>query len=211
MNKIWDKFWAKQSTKEVKSYGLRIKLIERNINPDGLKTLEVGSGSGADSVQLAARSTSVTCLDNSEKAISLSKKLFKEQKQQGNFIIGDAFNLCFKDNSFDIVFNAGLIEHFKDPSQIIQEMKRVSRKYVMVWVPQKYHPYTIMKHQKQKQGTWEMGWETEYTFFQLKKLLERNGLKVVDFVGSAPAKAPFLIKKFLGIFIGLEAGMIAEV
>ena len=41
----------------------------------------------------------------------------------------------FKSNSFDIVHASHILEHLANPYAAIQEMKRVSRKYVIVKVP----------------------------------------------------------------------------
>jgi ubiquinone/menaquinone biosynthesis C-methylase UbiE len=50
----------------------------------------------------------------------------------------DAKNLKFKDNTFDLVFSDGLLEHFKseqDVVKIIKEQLRVSKRYVLNFIP----------------------------------------------------------------------------
>jgi ubiquinone/menaquinone biosynthesis C-methylase UbiE len=205
---VWDDFWSKEPN--VGLYALRVGLFERNRAAKGMETLEVGAGTGIDSVNLALKGANVTCLDYSDNALNASKKVFSKFGAKGNFVKADAVNLPFADDSFDLVFNAGVVEHFKKPDAIIKEMRRASKKYVMVWVPQKFHPYTLKKKARLLAGTWKMGWETEYSILGLKRLLERNGLRVVDYSGSAPSWASAAVKKHIGSFIGLEIGVLAE-
>ncbi len=205
----WDGFWE-GGGENVEIYPLRVSLFDRNASVKGITSLEVGSGTGIDSINLAQKGANVTCLDNSNNALDISKKLFKKYGVKGKFVNGDACNMCFEDNSFDLVFNAGVVEHFKDPTQIIQEMKRVSSKYVMVWVPQTFHRYTVKKKIAQARGKWPMPWETQYSIFGLKSLFKKNGIKPIDYLGSAPRNGSMKVKKYVGSLIGLEVGVLGE-
>lgn len=61
------------------------------------------------------------------------------KKKDVNFILGDAFKLPFTDNSFDIVFSKGFIEHFKKPQDfmLLKEHVRVlkNKGYLICEVP----------------------------------------------------------------------------
>jgi hypothetical protein len=67
----------------------------------------------------------------------------------------------------------------------MKEQVRVLKKagYLIVDVPQKYNPYTLYKHRRMREGVWEYGWETEYSYSDLNKLARSLGLAIVD-VGS---------------------------
>lgn len=52
-----------------------------------------------------------------------------------NFVKADVRALPFKSGSFDLVHCSHLMEHLEDPQLGIQELRRVSRKYVIVIVP----------------------------------------------------------------------------
>jgi ubiquinone/menaquinone biosynthesis C-methylase UbiE len=59
------------------------------------------------------------------------------------FIIGDARNMKFKNNSFDIVYSSATIEHVGSHSnqlQFIKECFRVSRKHIFITTPNKFYP-----------------------------------------------------------------------
>ena len=91
------------------------------------KTLEVGCGSARLSCFLASHDHNTTCIDYSSSALKVARANYALMKVKGNFYLGDAYNLPFKDDTFDVVMSTGLLEHFRDPSPIITEMVRVLR------------------------------------------------------------------------------------
>ena len=95
--------------------------------------------------------------------------------------MGNALKMPFPDESFDIVFHQGLMEHFKDYLPLIKENARVLEKdgLIVIDVPQKYHIYTLIKHILIFFGKWFAGWETEFSINELKKIAEKNGFEVV--------------------------------
>jgi ubiquinone/menaquinone biosynthesis C-methylase UbiE len=91
----------------------------------GKKLLEIGSGLGTDSVQFARSGAHVTCLDLTPESIALAKKHFEIRGLEGEFVVGDAENLPFPDNIFDIVYSFGVLHHTPDTPKAIQEVYRV--------------------------------------------------------------------------------------
>lgn len=63
-------------------------------------------------------------------------------------VIGDANNLPFDDNSFDIVCLTEILEHVESPIQVLKEAYRVARLKVVITVP------------------WEEVWPVKYMPFQ---------------------------------------------
>ena len=126
----FDKFWIDQTDLgEIDDTCEDIlRLLEQEFpRIGGASFLEVGSGSGRISVVLARRGAHVTLLDNSETAISISKELFSRHGQEATFVLDSAFDMPLPDNSFDVVWNAGVLEHFlfDDQVRMLQEMLRV--------------------------------------------------------------------------------------
>ena len=74
-------------------------------------------------------------IDYSSNVIKKAKKLFKERGAKAKFILGDISSLKFEDNSVDLVFNQGVIEHFQKPEESLKEMIRVTKKRIIVIVP----------------------------------------------------------------------------
>lgn len=54
-------------------------------------------------------------------------------------VVGDAHNLPFDDNSFDITCLCEILEHVHNPILVIREATRVARKKVVFTVPDEYH------------------------------------------------------------------------
>ena len=89
------------------------------------RTLEVGAGSARLSRFLALRGYLTYCLDYSTEALTYARTHYEREEAQGVYVLGRAEHLPFDDNSFDVVFSTGLLEHFENPKPIILEMVRV--------------------------------------------------------------------------------------
>jgi len=119
------------------------------------KILEPGAGGGMASATLAKLGFELTCMDLSENALEKNKSLFESLSLNGKYILGDIFHLPISDEKFDIVFNQGVMEHFRlegmNPSIAVNEMYRALKKNgtLIILVPAYYSPlffiYRLMK------------------------------------------------------------------
>lgn len=94
------------------------------------RVLEVGAGKAWISRLLRARGWRTIAIDlDSDIAMSNSKFV-------DSYVIGDMFNLPFKENSFDLVMSCGLLEHFNldTVQKILAEMGKVG-KSIVAWLP----------------------------------------------------------------------------
>ncbi len=116
--------------------------------PKGRKrTLEVGAGSGRLSRFLALEGCDTCCLDYSIDALIYARGCYEKEGAQGVYVLGRAEHLPFEDNSIDVVFSTGLLEHFEDPMPIVSEMVRVLRKDGLFYsdvVPRKFRLLTFL-------------------------------------------------------------------
>lgn len=87
----------------------------------GLRILDIGAGTGRIAVQLAQRGAQMTACDNSSKMLDVLKK----KDTRIATVVGDAEDLPFKDETFDIVIAAFLIVHLKSLSRFFDEVYRV--------------------------------------------------------------------------------------
>lgn len=96
---------------------------------NGQNILEAGSGTGRISYKLARAGARVTLLDSSPKAIEVSRERFARSGTKAEFHQGSIFSLSFPDGSFDVVWNAALLEHFQPEEQAasLKEMTRVCK------------------------------------------------------------------------------------
>jgi SAM-dependent methyltransferase len=78
--------------------------------------------------------------------------------------------------SFDVVFCHALLHHVEDPGRVLSEMRRVSRKYVVVMEPNRANPlmwlFSALVPEERAALNFSLGY--------LRDLLEKNRLKVVD-------------------------------
>jgi SAM-dependent methyltransferase len=110
------------------------KIIE--LNPK--KTLEVGCGPGTRSIFLSHLGVKAVAIDIDEGIVSQVKNYNTKFKGSVQVDKLDAFNLPYKDKEFDVVFNAGFLEHFDDDDKIklVKEFTRVAKYYIFM-VPNK--------------------------------------------------------------------------
>ncbi|MDA0986274.1 MAG: class I SAM-dependent methyltransferase [Bacteroidetes bacterium] len=187
--KHWEDFWhEKNNLSTVYSNSDRIiRNLEKVIDLKNKKILEVGAGTGRDSFPLAIAGAKIFQLDYSVQSLKIMQQVAKSEKIPVKILGGDTFKLPFKDETFDIVFHQGLLEHFreKEASELLKENIRVLKKggYILVDVPQRYHIYTIVKHFLIAINKWFAGWEREFSFRELKLLLKSFDLKIIHSYG----------------------------
>jgi len=96
------------------------------------RILDLGCGNGIFTQRLTREGADVTGLD-------LSAELL-HQNPHDRLARGDAVQLPFRDSAFDLVFEANLLHHVGSPAEVICEMQRVSKKYVVLLEPNRYNP-----------------------------------------------------------------------
>lgn len=90
------------------------------------KVLDVGCGNGYLTLYLS-KVADVTGIDLSEKMLSLNPC--------NKLVHGNALNLPFGNNSFDIALEANLLHHLDNPKKAVDEMTRVSKEWVVLIEP----------------------------------------------------------------------------
>lgn len=117
-------------------------IMDNPIFNKGKRCLEVGCGRGSLSAYFSDAGYKCTLLDISPTVIEIAKRIFKKNNLEAEFVVGDANNLPFKDNSFDIIFSIGLLEHIEDIKSSIKEQVRVLDKggiFIAYIVPENHN------------------------------------------------------------------------
>jgi len=112
---------------ERRSASLEAGHVVNFVKPDS-RILDVGCGPGSITIDLAELVSDghVTGLDISDGQFERARALAKERGLENvTFQMGDAYELPFEDESFDIVCSNTLLMHLSDPARGIAEMKRV--------------------------------------------------------------------------------------
>ena len=183
----WQRYWAeRENIEEVYSNeGRIIRELLPLVRGQNARILEVGAGSGRDSVELAQAGASVVVLDYVPSSLETARRVAASAGNSVLLVCGDANAMPLRSECFDVVFHQGLMEHFRDPRPLLEENRRVLKDggHLLVDVPQKYHIYTVVKHVLIALGRWFAGWETEYTIGGLERLLRESGFRVVKSYG----------------------------
>ena len=103
---------------------IKLKYLRPHLRP-GMRALEVGCGSAKLSSLLAVEGLQVCGIDRSPAALRIAQRNVSYLGTTATFVRADAFSLPFPDNSFDLVFSTGLLEHFADPTVPMRSMIRV--------------------------------------------------------------------------------------
>jgi ubiquinone/menaquinone biosynthesis C-methylase UbiE len=191
VRETWDKYWGKIETLNVERviggdayYRLLKRLIDLPRDKD-LRILEVGCGSGIRTLALLKEfwnhSLNATLIDFSPIALAFAKKNADENGITANFALADALKLPFADESFDIVWNEGVNEHFDGAKRQLtfNGMARICKRggQIIVIVPNALNlPYRLWKKVLEIKGRWEYGFEKPYSIFELKNKMKNAGL-----------------------------------
>lgn len=104
----------------------------------GGKILDIGSADGTFTKVVLDKSNAdqVIGIDVLKTSVNWANKHWRRNKKM-RFMVGDAHNLKFDDQSFDAVFALEVLEHVFDPIKVLEEIKRVLIKggYAMFLVP----------------------------------------------------------------------------
>ncbi len=181
----WQTYWNRPDHQPMVRHEELLANLLATTSVKGKKILEVGVGMGGDSIYLAKKGAIVTVLDFTKEALELIRENAKKSKVKITTVQADARAMPFRDNTFDVIFHQGLIEHYKNPRELLDEQKRVLKVggYIQVDVPQRYTTYTIKKHVLIWLGKWFAGWEREFSVSELENLLRRVGLTPVKSYG----------------------------
>ena len=139
----WSKYLQNDTlqTNAIRLQGL-IRLISQYAEP-GSKLLEAGFGSGNTGILLSDIGFDVTLLDIEKGLIDSFQERFPGHVSSGKIKIvrADMYKLPFVDNSFDLVYHQGVLEHLDDANIIValREQARVSR-IVVIDVPNNKYP-----------------------------------------------------------------------
>lgn len=108
---------------------VRRNMIDRlRLKPDAC-VLEVGCGTGRDSIQIAGRipDGQLFCQDISSAMLARCRERLSGSPAKVEFSVANASYLPFADNVFDAVFQFGGVGEFADIPRFFQEVARVTR------------------------------------------------------------------------------------
>jgi SAM-dependent methyltransferase len=98
--------------------------------PPGSRVLEIGCGTGAQTIFLAAGSPEARIVSVDRAAVSVQRARARteaEGRWNVAFHVADLFDLPFEDETFDHVFLCFVLEHLAEPCEALRCLRRVLR------------------------------------------------------------------------------------
>jgi len=127
-NPLWN-YWIESHKNAVKKVSDRFSIFIKKYLPNSseIRCLDLGCGTGAASIALALNKNKVVGLDYKIDGLGLklAKKRGEEYCVDVSFIQGDGYTLPFKDNIFDFVYTAQVLEHAEHKDKFMKELYRV--------------------------------------------------------------------------------------
>jgi len=170
-------------------------LKKLGIDPKGKTALEVGSGGGILTEEIAKMGFTTAGIEPTEQSIETATNHAKTNGLNIQYDKGFGENLPYGDRSFDAVFCCDVLEHVQDLPKVISEISRVLKpngiffydtlnrtfisKLVAIKFWQEWKRWAFMPPNVH---VWEMFIKPD----ELKTLLQKNGLDWKEHVGSSP-------------------------
>lgn len=206
---IWDDVWQTGAagnfiTRLRLTYNRMLsRLILPHVGSHG-RTLELGCGTAQLSLMIAPFIKEAVGLDISSEGLAIAEK---EKKRLGvtnvTYIKADVENVPFS-NEFDVVWSAGLIEHFFDRDiDIVKQHVKATKKggIVVMSVPYKYSLHSLhyaLTRPKLTRRFWPWSQERYFQKFYSKQDLRKLGRKL-----GLPFKVYFLRPWIIGLPLGI--------
>jgi len=144
----------------------KLNFIERVVTLMNSSVLDVGCGNGVFTFYLRDRCRSVAGVDFS--ANMLAENPCRTLTQ------ADVTALPFASESFDVTFEANVLHHVNCPGQVLKEMVRTSRRWVVLIEPNRNNPLMFLFGMMIKAERASLQSHPGY----LRRLLQENGLMV---------------------------------
>jgi 2-polyprenyl-3-methyl-5-hydroxy-6-metoxy-1,4-benzoquinol methylase len=128
----WNEAWARGVRARLpSSLDINVRNYQALLSPHvrpGMAFLEVGFAPGKMLAWVAQRlGAVVTGVDYSPRGVEVAKGLFKALEITADLRCESIFETTLKPSSFDVVYSAGVIEHFEDPRPIVAKHMELLR------------------------------------------------------------------------------------
>lgn len=156
-----------------------------------LKLLDVGSGDGVALYLLSKRlpDAELYGIDPALEALEVARKSIS----RANFTQGEAHELPFENDFFDIVISSDVIEHVESPAKMLEEIKRVAKDdaTIVIGTPVKHSKYPFDPNHVEEFFAEDFRDMME-KYFRKVELHESHGL-ALTLLYNAPTRFKYLV------------------
>jgi 2-polyprenyl-3-methyl-5-hydroxy-6-metoxy-1,4-benzoquinol methylase len=128
-NSVWQlKFFQKALIENYYKY--LIKEV-KELSPQSILDVGCGEGFTLNKLKENGVASKLEGVDFLHAAVEIGSKVHPDlHLKQGNI-----YDLPYKDNAFDVVLCTEVLEHLENPEKALKELKRVTKKYCIISVP----------------------------------------------------------------------------
>jgi 2-polyprenyl-3-methyl-5-hydroxy-6-metoxy-1,4-benzoquinol methylase len=191
----WDAYYADlpdvEEDSDTRRFNLEFVQAVSDLLPLGGRTLEAGCGAGWQSLALArTKRFQASLLDFSPHSLAYASRLFAREGVETQLIEADLAKPGPAE--YDLVFSAGVLEHYSVEDQIalVRAMKSRAKRYVLVLVPnRRCYWYWLWRFHRSVHNAWK--WGKEVPVDSLAHVMHAAGLEVVGdrYFGAAWAES----------------------
>jgi 2-polyprenyl-3-methyl-5-hydroxy-6-metoxy-1,4-benzoquinol methylase len=183
-----------------------LELLTRHTEVRGLDVLDYGCGRGEALELFGARGAKVLGVDPDPICVSLASKFGRAELLNGNDPLAE-----FYPGDFDVVIALHVLEHVENPKETLTALGRLSRKFILVAVPNLRKLGALFKRSVDL-DTINSGHLQGWDHWHFRNLAERHcGLEIVDWIADAtilPGLSQFVVRTFGNrAAIRLETGL----
>lgn len=198
--------WNWESPAGKQRWQRRVKMLTSHLKPAD-KVLEIGCGTGYFTKEIVKTGAFVTAIDISPELLNIAKQEIHETNAK--FIIDNAYEMSFADNSFDSIVGSSVLHHL-ETEKAICEMFRVLKPGGSMYFtePNMMNPQIVLQKNipalKRRLG--DSPDETAFFRWSLQKLIKKTGfsdivVKPFDFLHPAIPSSLIPFVSSLGIKI----------
>lgn len=153
-----------------------LREVKSMVGEGDLPLIDIGCGEGFSLKMMDSRTLSVG-VDINLDSLAYARKT----SQKSVFCVADINNLPFKDKSFNVCLCLEVLEHLNNPSSAISELKRISKDFLILSVPN--NPYYRISNMLRMKNLSRFGEDKDHlnswSVKGFRKLVETH-LNIVD-------------------------------
>ncbi|MGD8777501.1 MAG: class I SAM-dependent methyltransferase [Ignavibacteria bacterium] len=127
----WAEGYYKRNRKSIEKVGKRFAGLLKTIGFTKGTILDVGCGFASVPIEIAKNfpNAKITGIDLSGPLLDIGRTLIKKEGLEKQMVLlkGDAQNLQYENNTFDVVINSFLLHIVEDPIKMLNEIDRVAK------------------------------------------------------------------------------------